>query len=420
MIRDIEVVRMLEPSSEEEPGSIQYNYPYYYSSKSTARLNIVNAILEFYLIEELLLNFPSDFYLMERKKFSKLFINLILFRKDLSEKLARALFDYLCVSSFGEARHSINQSCGAHLVSSSLPEEFGDRYCIYNNAYEYSPAKFLPKLWQVFTYGDWKSGFGGIKWANITKAAMLYEKVHNQIFIDHVIDLAHNGGTAFDKDCVLTLSSSGFLMEILNSKFNSRGLQSAFSLHKFNSSIAISPQVKEIAIEIGARVFGNDFLHGLLRTSSKELEFPVPVQWESGDIEIFIDKSHLKEYKKKKKNYDDDDSETDFTFNSFYKKMINNFLNIQSYTEKLVKIHDKKFCKDAEEAVIAYKLYKKEERRLKKENKVMEKKFESKCTKEELIILHPVDSMSQPDLTIEKYIPKNPYIGESENNARLP
>ena len=130
--------------------------------------------------------------------------------------LADLLFDYLYGASFGEARHA---SSAAQMM---IPEIKGgnSRKETCRKAQKYSPEFALPVLRELFYEGHWRSSYGGKAWGNIVDAAMLYESNPSSwaVFIDHAIDLSHNGGCAFDKGIFLELFDTSVYMTVLDTK----------------------------------------------------------------------------------------------------------------------------------------------------------------------------------------------------------
>lgn len=108
---------------------------------------------------------------------------------------ARALFDYLALAAFGEARHSRRRA------SKTIPDLIPchDRGEAMDMAREYDPRLFLPKLEALFGKAYWARDYGGPAWAKIACTARLYGKLPDAAFIDHCVDLSHNGGLCFDK-----------------------------------------------------------------------------------------------------------------------------------------------------------------------------------------------------------------------------
>ena len=88
------------------------------------------------------------------------------------------------------------------------------------SAQDYDPRHFLPRLVKLFGECSWSHGYGGPKWANIAKAAMTYWTLPPASFVDHVVDLAHNGSFAWDKMDygLFYLFSSEKFAEFLNKK----------------------------------------------------------------------------------------------------------------------------------------------------------------------------------------------------------
>lgn len=118
-----------------------------------------------------------------------------------AERLARQFFDFCVMACFGEARYG---QSGKYTFD--VQGMKGSRSDAYQIALRYDPRDLLPKLIHVFNDYGWGGSIGGKKWGNIAKAAALYFKYRNApiVFVDHCVDLAHNGGLAFNKGYILS------------------------------------------------------------------------------------------------------------------------------------------------------------------------------------------------------------------------
>jgi len=113
--------------------------------------------------------------------------------------LANAIYDYFCLTSFGEARHAEAR------VLKGWGLDCFPKNCTRNRAYKiaqrFDPQEFLPLLETVFS-GDWELGWGGDAWLNIVKLAMERNRLSNTVFIDRAINLEHGNGSCFDKGII--------------------------------------------------------------------------------------------------------------------------------------------------------------------------------------------------------------------------
>lgn len=111
--------------------------------------------------------------------------------------IAFRTFVYLYAVCYGEARHARENQA----VDRYFPSTGGlHRTECYTHVLEFPPNKEnLNTLTDIFKQ-EWRSGFGGQAWLNIAEALRYYGNVSDAAFIDHVIDLEHNGGTAFNKE----------------------------------------------------------------------------------------------------------------------------------------------------------------------------------------------------------------------------
>jgi len=124
------------------------------------------------------------------------------FKADYERTLARNFFDYLTVACVGELRHADWLAFpGGKPVN---------RHDAYRKSLTYDPRTILPAAAKAFNGGKWGGSFGGKKWGKIAQSAALYFKFrqHPLVFADHVVDLAHNGGIAFNKGYLVHLEHS--------------------------------------------------------------------------------------------------------------------------------------------------------------------------------------------------------------------
>ena len=114
--------------------------------------------------------------------------------------LARNLFDYLAVIALGEARH------GRNVLFDGVSKRSAGRSSMFKGALTYDPRHFLPAVATAFEEGMYGGGYGGGSWGKICRAAAKYFQFKDMpiVFADHVVDLSHNGGVAFNKDIIFS------------------------------------------------------------------------------------------------------------------------------------------------------------------------------------------------------------------------
>lgn len=111
------------------------------------------------------------------------------------ENLACMMFDYVVLACAGEARHGPNHV--KHYIDGI--RRGGSRESVYSEARNFSPRDILTKCISLFRDYSWPSSYGGDKWADIAEAGLKFWTLPRDGFIDHCVDLCHNGGTAFNK-----------------------------------------------------------------------------------------------------------------------------------------------------------------------------------------------------------------------------
>jgi len=152
------------------------------------------------------------------------------YKKAFCDNFAKLLFDYVAMICAGELRHAATQcedNCLINWSSNHFNRKLMNnsrikktyRYCegshrtvSYGECINYDPYIFLDIAKHLFVNYHWSgSGYGGQKWGNIAEAGLMYGKVSSEVFIDHLVDIAHNNNFAFDK------SSTGLIKTPLSS-----------------------------------------------------------------------------------------------------------------------------------------------------------------------------------------------------------
>lgn len=161
-----------------------------------ARINIYDAIREFYLIEGLYAESLSLLipFRHSHERWRKDFLS---YRERYINQLARAIYDYTVLVSATEMRWADEKA--EYHYEDWYSARWTDREEVYKKAIEYSDSFLLRASVRIFEI-NWGDFYGGPKWANIAHAGLLYKKIPDVLFIDHCVDLMHNGSIYFDKD----------------------------------------------------------------------------------------------------------------------------------------------------------------------------------------------------------------------------
>ena len=202
---------------------------------------------------------------------------VIRYAEHYANTLARNFFDFLTIACYGEARHK--QGGGYTFDDATMTH---GRSSAYQSALKNDPRDLLPKLSHIFYHYKWGGSFGGPKWGKIADTAALYFKPEFRTvpiaFVDHCVDLAHNGGLAFNKGYILkNPENQSAYMTMLDEKRNGSLLDSPHS-HP------ITPDVAELlATGVGL---------GLIRrpkaTFKIEPDVAVPVlTWGSEQVKLY-------------------------------------------------------------------------------------------------------------------------------------
>lgn len=144
--------------------------------------SVHGAVYNFYALEEASLsdNLPSCFN--ERYK-------------EFLESTARTMFDYLATICMSEARHAYYTTWNVYGVNN----ENKSRHNAWTLGRHYNPRQSLKVCEYIFPRASFPGGYGGKNWENIAKCAGRYFTLPVKSWFDHVVDLAHNGGLAFNK-----------------------------------------------------------------------------------------------------------------------------------------------------------------------------------------------------------------------------
>lgn len=200
------------------------------------------------------------------RKFQPLFEDAAIAFDEMVNIVTPTMADYIFLASAGEARY-----CVRDLVP--MP----DRYVIWElfhamhfsiksggnglgrkNVWEmlpaYNPAVCLPVLVDLFRNQRWSSSVGGEKWGMIAQAGVHYHRGmwgSPSVWLDHVFDLAHNGGPFFDKGIIWSMKSgSTSFLSLLDAKNNTNPLLSVYSLRGIPLWKGIEPFVRAVE-EVG-------------------------------------------------------------------------------------------------------------------------------------------------------------------------
>lgn len=193
----------------------------------TGNTMVMNHFVDFYCLEALragitMSKSANPDYLF-RRSVEKLESDVNEAFDTLCETMALRIYVYLWGAALGEAQYA-GEYCETQI------DELTD--FSYRNAFDFFPTEHNVKMVKEIFGQYWScSGYGGKKWKEIVEGMELYGKITNAAFIDHAVDLEHNGGCVFDKT-----NSSPFLMNCFDYNFGARELRS-FLNFKFSGDI---------------------------------------------------------------------------------------------------------------------------------------------------------------------------------------
>lgn len=219
------------------------------------------------------------------------------FAKEFNSRLARLLYDYTALVVAGEIRHTIQEASHRLIDDEFFARETEwdvdhqtydggrDRIGCYQSINRYYSADSILKAGRAI-FGplvDWSQRYGGEKWLAIAEAGLLYGKIPDTAFIDHCVDLSHNGSIYFDKKAgLLWLESNARYIEFLDYK---RAISDPRSLLQYYATKSIDlAKLKNSAIAL--EILDKDFVapeQGFRWGSWRALEidetFPEPIKW---------------------------------------------------------------------------------------------------------------------------------------------
>lgn len=189
--------------------------------KWTGNIMTLDHFFDFYYLEALRAGLsmaksanPDNLF---RKAFLKLENDVNETFDALCDTMALHIYVYLWVAALGEATYA-DENCETCI--SELTGGWSER-----DALNYFPSDTNVQIVKDIYDQSWASGgYGGDAWLEIVEAMDMYGKVTNATFIDHAVDLEHNGGNVFDKTSGSTCGlecygEKGDLKEFLNVKF---------------------------------------------------------------------------------------------------------------------------------------------------------------------------------------------------------
>jgi len=150
--------------------------------KSNLVRSIHGAVYNFYALEEASLGDVLPTVFRER-------------HKEFVESTARTMFDYLATICMSEARHAHDTIWNVY----GLNNEDKSRSNAWIMGRNYNPRQSLRVCEYLFTHASFPGGYGGKLWAKIAHCAQRYFDLPVRSWFDHIVDLAHNGGLAFNK-----------------------------------------------------------------------------------------------------------------------------------------------------------------------------------------------------------------------------
>jgi hypothetical protein len=173
-------------------------------------------LAKFYTLNELLARVEVAKQTLDSKVYNILKSSIQRHYTPLRKMLAKAIRDSAVQACLGELRHVFQKAYVVQWVSkpeaillvgfsSIVGELYGmrikgmDRSSIYRNMQIYQPDSMMDMCVFLFNNLLWSAGYGGSLWGSIAEACKSYGVVSDVLFIDHMVDLMHNGGSFLSK-----------------------------------------------------------------------------------------------------------------------------------------------------------------------------------------------------------------------------
>jgi hypothetical protein len=219
---------------------MQLEVPYYLNAlNSNNVVSIVDCFGIFYILEEL--RAEAGMWKSYTHSAERLRADINKAYNDWTEELGRGIRDYLLISAFAEARHGAS-SCSHYIPNIDRSD---GRSGAWKKAAQHNPETLYAPLIALFRNREWSSAYGGKKWGHIAATAAQYGKMIPGVFIDHVVDISHNGGCAFNKGIIFE-SIDGPLSAIYRNFLDSKAQKSPIyhCIHKYR--LIVSSTVREL------------------------------------------------------------------------------------------------------------------------------------------------------------------------------
>lgn len=196
-------------------------------------INIYFAIREFYLLEGL---YAEGVKLLTPFRHSHEYWKkeFLTFRESYIAQLARAIYDYTVLVAGTEMRWA-SEEAEFYYEEFYTPSEM-DRGEIYEEIPKYSDKFLLKASMKIFNV-RWNRWYGGRKWRKIAEVGALYGKIPDVLFIDHCVDLMHNGSIYFDKDTNIFIFKDQYLYKKMLDKKRDSSFKEFLSYQNISSYI---------------------------------------------------------------------------------------------------------------------------------------------------------------------------------------
>jgi tetratricopeptide (TPR) repeat protein len=236
----------------------------------TGNVMTMKHFVDFYYLEALRANIAMAKYANKdfqfRRAVEKLESDVETAFNSLTQTMALRIYVYLWGAALGEAQYA-HENCEYKI------EEIDEGNFAYRHAFNFCPSEHNVNMVKDVFGQNWSSGgYGGDAWYQIVEGMELYGKITDAAFIDHTVDLEHNGGCVFNKT-----GASPFNMNCYTNDFDGSDLHYFLDV-KFHNDILNDTNHRRY--EVSRKVYSLVVRYSNIIENIKAVDFLVPsLEW---------------------------------------------------------------------------------------------------------------------------------------------
>jgi len=217
------------------------------------KVEAIEVASSFYILEALDVLVSPKFGHRSGEKLKK---DILLLKKEYTDRISEMLYDYSVLALMGEARHAYSHSdyfCEIEEGTKNTRTVVcsNNRDLSYENAKDYNPSNALKMLEKLFLGFEWEEGYGGEKWGYIANRVSLFGSIDNTAFCDMCFSLSHNSSPYLDKSNIGIFEMKNITKyeELLNIKLL-KSLEELVCLYAFHTGRRLYGLIKR-AVTLG-------------------------------------------------------------------------------------------------------------------------------------------------------------------------